>query len=673
MNTFKTSKTDIRNIRSKHTSGQVRYSKLLDPEVIPAKRSHRTYKKTSLKFQGNWPRLAGFAAAGLAVIMMMQGVVYLSSAQHSAGQILGAATSAYGDLHSAQQSLGQEQFSAAAQLFDSATSNINLAQDKLNRFSLLKLFVPKAQSADHLLQGANELARAGKKLSEGLSLFQELKVSSQGFETADLASKISQNRQALSESLALSQSAAQEFDAVGSLPLDYEETLSTAKQQVAELNSILTRLIGLEDLYLGLFQGQKTYLLVFQNYYEQRATGGFIGTYGVLNIDQGKIKRLKIQSIYDLDGQIHELVAAPGPFQPAIPKWGMRDANWFADFPTSAGKLLSFFEKGSATADGIISLTPKLFEQLLTLTGPIEMPAYGVTLTPENFQEIVQYKTSVDYDKVMNEPKKFLDDFAPIFLNRLSSLGQDKWLGVLQIIESDFNERQMMLYSRDSAVQANIEKLGYSGRLQSADFDYLSIVNTNLGGTKSDLKMKQTATVNSKILSDGSVINTLKLTRQNNNPTVNNKDYLRILVPQGSQLVSTNGFDSLNYHDSTAPGLATDPDLAAWDSGSIVGDAFVRTETGKTEFAGWLDIAAGQAKTVTLTYLLPKKFNDGTQSYSLVLQKQAGSLPFEFTGVVDLGSFRSEWVGTGVRPMNGKLNFSSASNTDDFWAAVITK
>ncbi len=632
----------------------------------------RHSRKTALSFQGKWPRLGAFAAAGLAVIMLMQSLSYLSFAQKSAGQILGAATSAYGDLHSAQTSLGEEQFGAAAQLFDSATRNINLAQDKLNQFTLLKLFVPKAQSADHLLQGANQLAAAGKKLSQGLSLFAELKVSSQGFETQDLSAKLSQNRQLLAESLALSQSASREFEAVGSLPMDYQETLATARQQVNELNLILTRLIGLEDLYLGLFQGQKTYLLVFQNYDEQRATGGFIGTYGVLNIDQGKIKRMKIQSIYELDGQIHEQVAAPGPFQPAIPKWGIRDANWFADFPTSARKLLNFFEKGSSTADGIISFTPKMFEDLLKLTGPIEMPSYGVTLTPDNFQEIVQYKTSVDYDKVLNQPKKFLDDFAPVFLNRLSGMGQDKWLEILQIMENNFNQRQILLYSKDPKIQNQIESLGYSGKLQAADLDYLSVINTNLGGTKSDLKMVQSAALNAKILSDGSIINTLTIERQNSS-SVNNKSYLRVLVPEGSQLVSANGFDPLNYHDSTAVGFSTDSDLAVWDQGTVAGNVFVRVESGKTEFAGWLDVAAGQSKSVTITYILPKKFTGNSESYSLVLQKQAGSLPLAFQGNVELGSFKSEWIGSGVKPQNGKLIFSSMSNTDDFWAAVVTK
>src|SRR6185503_15609297 len=112
-------------------------------------------------------------------------------------------------------------------------------------------------------------------------------------------------------------------------------------------------------------------LMLFQNYDEIRGTGGFIGTYGVVKVENGKIQSLKIDSIYDLDGSNYSRIAAPGPFQPEIPKWGMRDANWFADFPTSAKKILQMYEHGVETADGVIAFTPQLFENILNLTGPI--------------------------------------------------------------------------------------------------------------------------------------------------------------------------------------------------------------------------------------------------------------------------------------------------------------
>ncbi|MBX4187091.1 MAG: DUF4012 domain-containing protein [Candidatus Doudnabacteria bacterium] len=382
-------------------------------------------------------QFASFAVSALLVIFLIQGIIYLSSAKNASGEILGAATSAYDDLNNAGKNLSDQNLAGAKDLFVSAQSNVKLAQDKLNDYRPLTWLAPQANSAEHILAGASYLAHAGEKLSLALDLFNEFKVNREGVLTADLEQKLAVNRQTLVETRNLVTLSSEQFDQVKSLPLDYEDTLAKAKQQVNELGTVLDKLIGLEDLYSGIFGGQKTYLLIFQNYDEQRATGGFIGTYGVLRTDRGRITKLDIDSIYDLDAKITEPVAAPGPFQPEIKRWGIRDANWFADFPTSARKLLYFFEKGQETADGVIATTPKLFEDLLNMVGPIEMKDYDVTLTSQNFQQVVQFKTSVDYDHKENEPKKLLADFAPQLLDRLANLPEDQWLNFFQIMQNN--------------------------------------------------------------------------------------------------------------------------------------------------------------------------------------------------------------------------------------------
>jgi hypothetical protein len=610
-----------------------------------------------------------FALTVILLLGLVQGAIYLSNAKKASGQILGAATNAYHDLSSASSSLGSQNFADAQKLFDSAQTNLATAQSRLNDFKPLEWIAPQANSADHLLKGASDLAAAGGKLTSALDLLNELKISSSGFETQDLNQKISDNRQALDDSRKLVSQASDEFNAVSSVPLDYSDTLNQAKSQVSELNLLLGKLVGLEDLYLSMFTGQKTYLLIFQNYDEERATGGFIGTYGVLNINDGKIEKLKIESIYNLDGQIYEQIAAPGPMQPLIKRWGIRDANWFADFPTSATKLLSFFEMGDETADGVISTTPQVFENILNLIGPIPMPAYNVTLDSQNFQSLVQFKTSIDYDKVLNQPKKFLDDFAPIFLDKLKGLSKDQWLSLLQILEDNLQQRQIMLYNKDTNTQSQIENLGFSGKILPTNYDYLSIVNSNLGGTKTDLSMDQRVTLSSKILSDGSVIDILKINRKNNAPTFN-KDYMRILLPQGSQIISQSGFDNYDYYPSQSDNMQTDPVLAKWDEGYKQGNLYIREESGKTEFAGWVNTQSNEEKDLTLVY--EPGFKVST-TYSLLFQKQAGSKPINFTGNLDLGSFKSQWLSNGLNSDNGQITFSSNTNTDDFWGVVISK
>ena len=621
-------------------------------------------------------QIGSFALAGLLLITVLQSLVYLSSARKASGEILGAATSAYTELNTAGENLSTQNFGAAQQLFEAAQSNINQAQSKLNNFRALTWLAPQANSADHILAGAGYLADAGKKLTTALDLFGELKVSSKGIETQNFSDKLNANRQLLSQSRDYIRLASREFNAATSLPMDYAGTLNKATGQVSELGSILDKLIDLEDLYLAFFTQQKTYLLIFENYDEARATGGFIGSYGVLKTDRGAIQQLKIESIYQLDGQIYEQIAAPGPFQPAIKRWGTRDANWFADFPTSADKLLYFFELGGETADGVISVTPKMFKDILNLTGPIDMPDYGVTLTPDNFQALVQFKTSVDYDKTLNQPKKFLADAAPVFLDRLMNLKKEQWFELLQIFEDNLRQRHVLLYSKNAETEKQIQDLGFGGQILSTDYDYLSINNSNLGGTKTDLSIQQKANLKTKILSDGSIINTLTISRKNTAEELN-KDYLRVLVPFGSQFVSASGFDDYAYLDSVAAGMRTDPDLAAWDKGQLLSNVYIRTETGKTEFAGWLTTKPGEERSVTVTYMLPFKISadafGNAQSYSLLLQKQSGSKPFNFHGSISLGSYKSIWQGPGVASFVNSVNFESNTNTDDYWPIIISK
>lgn len=627
-------------------------------------------KKPEFKnFGKNLFKVSSFALAGFIMVLILQSLTYLISAKKASGEILGAATSAYSDLNSAGKNLGQQNFSEANSLFITASQNVMQAQDKLNNFKALTWITATANSADHILRGASLLSAAGQKLTEALSLLEELKIRSDEAASQSLEDKLFRNKQLLTQTKELILLSANEFEQVSAIPADYAQTLDQAKIQVLQLGSILDKLIDLEDLYLRIFGSNKTYLLIFQNYDEQRATGGFIGTFGVLKTNHGQISKLTIDSIYDLDGQIFELVAAPGPFQPQIKRWGARDANWFADFPTSAEKLLYFFEKGGQTADGVISFTPKVFERLLALVGPIEMYDYGAMLTSENFQEVVQYKTSHDYDRELNEPKKFLADFAPILLDRLTVLPKDEWLNFFQIMRDSLDQRHILLYNKDESTQKLIDDLGASGKILSTDYDYLNIINSNLGGTKTDLEMEQNVTLKSKILSDGSILNTLFIDRKNNSNNFN-KNYLRVLVPKASQLVSTGGFDDLPHYASVARGLRTDPDLEAWDLGELNSNVFVRTESGKTEFAGWVVTEAFEVQKLTLTYLLPFKVGS---IYSLLLQKQAGSKPYNFQGSLSLGQFSDRWISEGVSKSDNSLDFASYANTDDFWGTVISK
>lgn len=630
--------------------------------------------KPTFEFAGL--KLLYFAFVCLLIVSVVPVTAYLSLAEDTQTKILGISTSAYEDLNQASQSLEEKNFEQASGLFKSAQGELNSAIDELNKYKPLSLIDPRVNSADHVLKGASLLAVAGSKTSDAMSLLGELKVSSGGVETSDFTHRLSQNKYNLEEALNFLNLAEEHFSRAKSLPTEYQASVDEARVKISNIVLLLQNLIELEDLYLALFSGSKTYLLVFPNYNEARATGGFLGTYGLLKIDDGKIRRLSIESIYNLDGSFYENIAAPGPMQPQIQKWGIRDANWFADFPSSAAKILYFYEKAKETTDGVISITPAMFEDLLALVGPIYMQQYAVVLTPENFQQTVQYKTSFDFDHNLNQPKKFLADFAPILLNRLVYLSQDDWLKFFEITTTNLSKRQILIYSTTPATQQKILELGYAGNILDADQDYLNIINTNLGGTKTDLDVEQQARLKTYIQADGLIVNTLEVTRRNQ-ALKPNKNYMRVLVPNGSGLISAQGMDALPHNRSQAEGLKTDPDLALWDKGQLIGHVFVRKEANKTEFAFWFITEGSEAKSIALTYALPFRlkpnFVQKNKTYSLIVQKQPGSRNLKFEQEFQLNQFKTVWSSPNVHIENGSLRFSSNSSTDDFWATILSE
>jgi hypothetical protein len=230
----------------------------------------------------------------------------------------------------------------------------------------------------------------------------------------------------------------------------------------------------------------------------------------------------------------------------------------------------------------------------------------------------------------------------------------------MQIMQNNLNQRHVMVYSKDSETQNTIDNLGFSGKVLDTQHDYLSIINSNLGGTKTDLDIEQSVNLKSKILSDGSIINTLTINRTNTSE-VKNRNFLRVLVPFGSELISTKGFDETKVLNSEAEGLSTDPDLGQWDKG---------VESGKTRFGGFIETMGGKESIVTLTYMLPFRIST---SHSLLIQKQAGSLPINFVATISLGGYKVEWVTSDVHRTLNSLEFTSNTNLDDFWGFVLTK
>jgi hypothetical protein len=477
------------------------------------------------------------------------------------------------------------------------------------------------------------------------------------------------------------------------LPEEDRLAVELLQQGVPGLTGALSTFLETRRLFNELLgkNGPRTYLFLFQNNQELRPTGGFIGTYGILEFKDGHARRFFIDGIFNPDGQLKENIVPPKPIQKISAGWSLHDSNWFPHFPLSAEKAIFFYEKtGGPTVDGVFTLTPSVMERLLVLTGPIELPEYNLVVDGNNFIPTIQEQVEINYDRTENKPKKVLSDLASILMERVFSATDPVLLyGMANILVDGLNERQILLYTRNKEAEQIIEEAGWSGKQVASPHDYLSVVHTNINGYKTDGVIDETLEHKVTIGTDGLAVAEVTVTRVHtggNTPyewwNKVNSNYMRVYVPKGSELLSAKGHtrefpkEPLNYD---ALGFKRDRDVVAEEaaikidetSGTRVGE-----EAGKTVFGNWVYVSPGESVSVTYTYLLPFRVDPQTKGqagYSLLLQKQPGVKEFNFKSIIEYpDGWKPIWqTGANLLPFEqSKVRFEQKAKTDLFYGLI---
>jgi len=619
-----------------------------------------------------------FLIAGFLIALTVPGAARLSQGLVVKDDVLSNSLAAYQNLLSAQQSLGEANWQEAAQNFSSAQAGFEQAEGEIKKLGQLTLNIleklPGGQlvfSGEHLVKVGQNLARAGQSMALAINGFSlsnlfslvdsanlaESDVSAGGNSLTDL---LGDSQNSLNVALVGIKLAREELEQVKveSLPVNLQEGVNSLNKKMPLIEKTLEQLAGYSAALLNILgqDNPRQYLLIFQNNSEMRATGGFIGTYGLLTLDRGAIKDIFVEGIFNIDGQLREKIIPPRPIQKISTAWSMHDANWFADFPTSAGKVAWFYEKtGGPTVDGIISLTPTVIERLLGLTGPMAMPEYEVVLTADNFVELVQYEVEIDYDKELNQPKKILADFVPQFIQGLNQLSDSQRKEALAIIFNALEEKHLLTYFKDASLEKLAVDEGWAGQLLTTEKDYLSVVSSNINGYKTDRVIQESIEHQAEIQEDGSIVDTLTITRRHQGGSAQydwwnrvNAKYLRVYLPQGSQLISAVGQSLEIYQppiDYQKQGFKKDSLVDSIENKMTIDQktgTHIFEENGKTVFGNWLYVSPGQTVTLTYQYKLPFKINlnKSNDSYSLLAQKQSGSLGSQFSHQL---KFPADW------------------------------
>ncbi|MBT3356090.1 DUF4012 domain-containing protein [bacterium] len=635
------------------------------------------YRKSGDSF--GWSKLVAkpmlsFVATSFVAFLMVGSIVFVSYGFQVQENVKVKGRQALGHLDKAKDQLRGQDFLSAKTSFASAVEEFESAQkeldriggDMLNVFSTLPI-LSRLSSGKNVVDAGNELTKAAKELSSAIEVLSELKnpfsFEEEGSESQqsmlDMFKVMQEKLSVAEESLTKAEKDLSLVD-IEDLPSEYQDKFRKIKGTLPMVLSMIRTFEQNSEIFLELLghNGPRKYLLLFQNNQEMRATGGFIGSYGILHISNGKIKKLLIEGIYNPDGQLKYDVVPPLPIQKISASWSTHDSNWFPHFPTTAEKVAMFYEyTGGPTVDGIITMTPTVLQRMLEITGPIEMEDYNTTVNTENFIEATQYEVEVDYDKTENKPKQFLADLAPRII---TSLFEARDVGdasmTLEMFSDMLKERHIMLYSMNNDVQSAIAGQGWSGGILKTEKDYLMVINSNINGFKTDGVIDETITHNSKIAEDGTITNTVKIKRVHNGGDTDyawwnkvNSNYMRVYVPKGSKLLSVKGQTrEINEPpiDYDKLGFKRDKDVVR-EENSIELDEETGTriyeEEGKTVFANWVYVSPKETVQVEYTYQLPFKIDTHkneqvSDTYSLLVQKQSGSLGSNFSSKVEYES-----------------------------------
>jgi hypothetical protein len=626
--------------------------------------------------------MAAFVLLALLSTSAVQGLSLVATGLEVKEEVLGTSDVALGYLQQAKSDLEKQDAASASTNFAKALEQFQTIEQSLQTthrtLNTILAVVPQKQDADKLLQAVQKITAAGLVGTEIIQLTDSMKLTAVGLSSGEQTRlQLQSLEQKLNEVLGLAEAAASLISdvSINSIPENYRIAFVAAKDTADLFLQNTQTLHEVSELAFELLLGQKNVLIVFQNNNEIRASGGFIGTVGSAKLIDGSLTKLDIRSVYDWDGQLQEKIMPPQPMVAVNNRWFLRDSNWFASFPESASRVGALFEKtGGETPELIIAMTPEVIIDMLERTGPITLDRYGVTLTAENFVEQTQTATSENYDRFLNQPKQMLADFYPQLMDRLGSSGGA--MAFLEIFQYNLFKKNILLYSRNSELQKKINQFNWGGQLRSTERDYISIVNSNLGGTKTDRSVKRRVDLKSTVAQDGSIINTLTYTVTNplpKSPSHANKSFVRIYVPSGAQLLESQGWSDLQIPRLSSEEYIQDEAVQKWQksvSQNTITGTYTGQEAGKTWFGAWLETMGGETKIVTLRYLLPFKIGQ-LDSHSLLIQKQPGSLNTTIDYSLELGARRSLWKSSLTTLEGSALQYKQDLIADTFIGTVL--
>ena len=241
------------------------------------------------------------------------------------------------------------------------------------------------------------------------------------------------------------------------------------------------------------FQGQKKYLLAFQNSAEARGTGGLIGAYAIINFNHGNITIEKSGSNIDLIHQKTLPIAMPTEY---VKLYGNDPAMWLNSnlsphFPYAAKIWMKLWQLQSGeNLDGVIAIDPTVVSYLLKTVGSVQL-ADGTLVTSDN---VVQFTLSDMYQKYETnnlERKRVLVNLLTQVFSKIQNTNALQKMEILKTLLEPYKDNRILFYSSGSKTENVVEKAKLGGAmLLDAPNEFRAVV-INIDGNKMDYYLER--------------------------------------------------------------------------------------------------------------------------------------------------------------------------------------
>lgn len=625
---------------------------VLVPNIRQTK--HQVQKTSShriVQSKRSWSSRRKGVVAGVSIVVIFFGI--FSGVAFAQGKML------YGEAMAAKDNFAAAKAAADKKNFPEVTRQLALGQEhleqaqfysvKMNWIKWLPVVSTQFKAVDSILLGGVQAASAGQDITvvaeDIFSAWPEGEASFNSISTEQreaLLTKIAASPEKLTGAQTKLNAAVTAFDRIPERgvigPLG--DATATLREKLPLMKELVQKALPILEVAPSIvgYPAEQTYLFLLQNNWELRATGGFIGTYGILILQNGEIQKFQTDNIYNLDEPVkrtlHRIPPEPLGRYLKIDQWFMRDSNWDPDFPTTARTAEDFYHAENGPIehiDGVLAVTPTFIQDLIELTGPIKVD--GQEYNAKNLIEELEYQSEVGYRQqglLESERKVVIGKLATVLKDKLLNLPSSQWGQLWQILLENLDQKHVLIYSKNEKTQSLVQQLEWDGAMVNRPGDYLMVVDTNLAALKTDKVMVKTIHRTLTKEGDDYVVN-LELFYnhtgiQDNDFITRYRTYTRVYVPLGSELLSSDGFLTNSEFEGGKPVTA---ETARYDINN------------KTVFQGFISVEAQSTKKVTLRYKLPKDMSNYISShntYALYIQKQAGTNNVSISSSVDFGT-----------------------------------